>query len=303
MPKFRKLEVKDVRDIERLVTDNSEGIEPGLKIIDSSLLLGQARIDLVGVDARDRLVLGAVGFTANDEMLLRALEAYSWCVEFPETLRRLYPKSRFRPGRTPRVVFVAERMSDAFVRKARHLAFPEIDCLTFLYLQSNGTPVVYFDVIERLRRETGGPQAEVPAAVDGVEQSPFIEGTPPETPWDDPDGNGAWQSRLTAAAEAAASAVPAAASSPSWAAVARATDAPLGDMPLDPALLTPQADSRGGRTEAVPVGAAGPRESLEQYKGEWREFLDRLGAAQLSVNGKLSRKPHGFIGGQFEPAE
>src|SRR5213594_3093298 len=61
-PTFRKLEVKDISSLEQLVAENVEGIEPGLKIVDTRLLLGQAAIDLVGVDTRNSLVLIALDF-------------------------------------------------------------------------------------------------------------------------------------------------------------------------------------------------------------------------------------------------
>jgi len=70
-PTFKKLEVKDISDLERLVAENVEGIEAGLKVIDSRLLLGQAAIDLVGLDARGALVLIALDFTADESLLLR----------------------------------------------------------------------------------------------------------------------------------------------------------------------------------------------------------------------------------------
>ena len=70
-PTFRKLEVKDIGDLERLVADNIDGVEPGLKVVDSRLLLGQAAIDLVGLDSKDSLVLIALDFSADDGLLLR----------------------------------------------------------------------------------------------------------------------------------------------------------------------------------------------------------------------------------------
>ena len=88
-PTFKKLEVKDIADLERLVAENVEGIEPGLKVIDSRLLLGQAAIDLVGLDAKGALVLIALDFTADESLLLRVMDAYSWCLEYPETIRLL----------------------------------------------------------------------------------------------------------------------------------------------------------------------------------------------------------------------
>jgi len=290
-PTFRKIEVKDVRDIEKLVTENAENIEPGLKIIDSCLLLGHARVDLVGVDAKESLVLTTLGFTANEDMLLRALEAYSWCLEFPETVRRLYPRTRFHPGRLPRVLFIAERMPDSFIRKAKHLDFAELDCLTFLNLEVNGAPTVYFDAIERIRRSQGSPLGDAAPIIPDLpmDQHPYIEGTPPETPWDDPNGNAAWQHRLA--------------------------EGERGGQPA-----APEGEQSGNRWQQV-VGKASPEmatagtvdlsadatgairtDNIEQYKGEWREFLDRLGSAQLPQNGKLTRGPSGF-GSQFETTE
>lgn len=305
-PTFRKLEVSDVRDIEKLVTENAENIEPGLKIIDSCLLLGHARVDLVGVDAKDSLVLTALGFTANEDMLLRALEAYSWCLEFPETVRRLYPRTRFQPGRLPRVLFIAERMPDAFIRKVRQLNFSELDCLTFLHLEVNGSPAVYFDAVERIRRTPAQPLADRSPMIPDLpmEQHPFIEGRPPETPWDDPDGNAAWQHRLAETREESA---PASAEQMGgrWEQMLGklTAEAPAAAAPLDAALLTPPPDAALSADQAMPGEARATRaDNIEQYKGEWREFLDRLGAAQLPQNGKLTRGSQGF-GSQFETTE
>src|SRR5438552_829743 len=100
-PTFKKLEVKDIGSLERLVAENVEGIEPGLKIVDSRLLLGQAAIDLVGLDAKGSLTLIALDFSADEGLLLRVMDAYSWCLEYPDTLRRLYPMAQLSTSRPP----------------------------------------------------------------------------------------------------------------------------------------------------------------------------------------------------------
>jgi RecB family endonuclease NucS len=87
----RKLQIDDVAKLQALVVENFDAIEPGLTVLDARLLLGHATIDVIGVDTAGTLVLGAVGFSANEEMLLKAVEAYSWCLEYPESLVRLYP--------------------------------------------------------------------------------------------------------------------------------------------------------------------------------------------------------------------
>lgn len=150
-PTFRKLEVKDIGSLERLVAENAEGVEPGLKIVDSRLLLGQAAIDLVGLDAKGSLVLIALDFSADDGLLLRVMDAYSWCLEYPDTLRRLYPMAQ-ASSRPPRILFVLEKMTDAFARRIKQLSFLEIDCFEFRHLEVNGASVVYFDLVERIRK-------------------------------------------------------------------------------------------------------------------------------------------------------
>jgi hypothetical protein len=169
-PTFKKLEVKDIGTLERLVAENVDGIEHGLKVVDSRLLLGQAAIDLVGLDAGGSLALIALDFTADEGLLLRVMDAYSWCLEYPDTLRRLYPMAQSSGSRPPRILFVAERLTDAFLRRIKQLSFLEIDCFEFRHLQVNGESVVYFDHVERLRKSIG--EAPKPVAESSVEPLP-----------------------------------------------------------------------------------------------------------------------------------
>jgi hypothetical protein len=148
----RKLPVEDVEKLQALVVENFDAIEPGLTVLDARLLLGHATIDVIGVDSVGALVLGNIGFSANEDMLLKAVEAYSWCLEYPEALVRLYPSCQLSDDRPPRLLFVVERMSDAFHRKIKQLGFPEVDCVEFRHLEFDGVPAVYFESLLRLRR-------------------------------------------------------------------------------------------------------------------------------------------------------
>src|SRR5207249_4863708 len=80
------------------------------------------------------------------------MDAYFWCLEYPDPLRRLNPMANVLPPRPPRILFIVERLTDAFVRRIKHLSFLEIDCLEFRHLEVNGASAVYFDLVERLRR-------------------------------------------------------------------------------------------------------------------------------------------------------
>src|SRR2546426_8343379 len=178
-PTFKKLEVKDIGSFERLVAENVEGIEPGLKIVDSRLLLGQAAIDLVGLDAKGSLTLIALDFSADEGLLLRVMDAYSWCLEYPDTLRRLYPMAQLSTSRPPRILFIVERLTDSFLRRIKQLSFLEIDCLEFRHLEVNGASVVYFDHVERLRKSPveGSAPTHVEPAKPTVAEATVAEAT------------------------------------------------------------------------------------------------------------------------------
>src|SRR5690242_17003266 len=110
----KKLAVADLEQLKSLVIEHLDEIEPGLTLLDSRLLLGHATVDLVALDTTGALVLTPVGFTADEDMLLKAVEAYSWCLEYPEAIRRLYPSVEISAARPPRLMFIVERMPDAF---------------------------------------------------------------------------------------------------------------------------------------------------------------------------------------------
>ena len=148
----QKLEVRDSEQMQSIVVENIDGIEPGFTVLDSRQLLGHASIDVIALDANGALVLMTVGLTADEDMLLKAVEAYSWCLEYPDAIRRLYPAAQLSAAQPPRLVFVIERMPEAFHRKIKQLAVPEVDCVEFRYLDVDGTPAAYFDTIARLRR-------------------------------------------------------------------------------------------------------------------------------------------------------
>jgi hypothetical protein len=162
----KKVQIEDAAKLQTLVAEHIDSIEPGLVVLDSRLLLGQATVDVVGLDAQGALVLIVTGLTANEEMLLKAVEAYSWCLEYPESLERLYPSCVLSEERPPRLLFVVERMPDAFHRKIKQLGFSEVDCVEFRLLDVDGVPTAYFEPILKLRRAAPverAPRVETPA--------------------------------------------------------------------------------------------------------------------------------------------
>lgn len=130
---FKALRIEDVKELRDLVAEHADGLEPGLRVLDRGLSFGGAGVDLVALDATDTLVLGVLGFQADDEMLLRALDAYSWCLEYPEEVRRLVPTLPARATRAPRILFVAEHLPEAFLRKIKHLRVSRVEGVEFRF--------------------------------------------------------------------------------------------------------------------------------------------------------------------------
>lgn len=148
----RKLEVADGAALEKLVVEHVDSLEAGLSIIDTRLLLGHATIDLVAQDAWGSLVLIALGFRADEGMLLRIVDAYSWCLEYPESVKRHYPTLAVSEDRPPRVMFVMSRVPESFQRNVKQLSFPSVDAVEFHHLDINGVRTVFFDNIACIRR-------------------------------------------------------------------------------------------------------------------------------------------------------
>lgn len=110
------------------VAANLETLEPGLKVLDTSLTLGRSTVDVVAVDHKQTLVLVAVAEVADVPMLVTALDAYIWCLAFPERMRQLYPDADIATTRPPRLVFVAARMPGAFLDLVERLSVINLEC-------------------------------------------------------------------------------------------------------------------------------------------------------------------------------
>src|SRR5215470_16574447 len=189
---FKRREVSDLQHLRTLVSDNADAVEPGLKILASNLNLGRTNIELAALDADNRPILFVLGLTADDEMLVRALEAYAWCLEYPESVQRLVPAS-VQLAWPPRIVFVSERLLEAFVRKMRLLSFSKVDCFEFRYVEANGTTGFYLDRVDWAPTGQGAREAAKARPPERVErlERPVVEQPPapreePRVPREEP---------------------------------------------------------------------------------------------------------------------
>lgn len=218
---MKKLDIADIAQAEQLVAENAEQIEPGLRVIDSHLLVGHTVVNLVALDASESLVLVLLDLAANDDTLLRAVDAFSWCLEYPETIQRLYPDAQFSLERPPRILFAVPRCPESFLRKAKRLGFPAVDCVELRFFEANGAAAVFAEHVAQLRspsafgyppdvevatggptRAAGAPRAKnarpaavPPAKAKAGREAPVAEPRPEPAEREQPHG-GEWETFL-----------------------------------------------------------------------------------------------------------
>src|SRR3989441_12182843 len=145
---FRRREVKDLSQLQPLVTEHAEAIESGFRVLAGTVGFGRSTVELVGLDGRGTPALVALGLTGDDAMLFRIVEAYAWSLEYPESVRRLMPAEGGADGWPPRVVFIAERLPESFLRKIRLLTFPAVNCFEYRCVDVNDATGFYLEAVD-----------------------------------------------------------------------------------------------------------------------------------------------------------
>ncbi len=145
---IRPLAVTDREDLAALVEANLPALEEGVSLLGRRFPAGQVAVDLVGVDARERLVLVVLGSGSDPAILLQALEAYGWCCEHGSLLRRLFPDARMDPSVPPRLFLLAPRFSDSLRRTARYLGLLSPVLVECRVLEVNGERGICFEPVE-----------------------------------------------------------------------------------------------------------------------------------------------------------
>ena len=126
--KAKKAQGNGPERLRRFVAQNLESLEPDLRVLETALRLGRSTVDVVAVDDKQTLVLVAVAEVADVTMLISALDAYIWCLAFPDNIRRLYPEAAIVAARPPRIVFVASQVPPAFLELAERLSVVTPEC-------------------------------------------------------------------------------------------------------------------------------------------------------------------------------
>jgi len=288
--------------IRSLVAEHAQSLEPGLRVLETSLRLGRTTIDVVALDAKQTLVLVVAADVADERTLVSTLDAYVWCLAFPENVQRLCPAVSVGITRPPRVILVAERIPETFMELVERLSAVHVECQELHTPNSTAAP----QPAERRPPVAPVVSAPVVAAAVTPARTPaparYMERTPVTAGFDASVAS-QWESFLTAdAAPAAATrnghangasnghAQPA--PRPSIAAAAAAAATPAEPAPAPNPATKSAAPAASAAKPATPEAPEAPEasaanhpalESLKFPKGgvsrQWQDFLDQLAAA------------------------
>src|SRR2546428_6346629 len=280
---FRRREVKDLSQLQTLVTEHAEALEPGFRVLAGTVNFGRSTVELVGLDGRGTPALVALGLTGDDAMLFRIVEAYAWSLEYPESVRRLMPAGGGADRWPPRVVFIAERLPESFLRKIRLLTFPAVNCFEYRCVDVSDATGFYLEAVDWARSEPSAAAspvipAEEPGLADdvrreattGPQRAATEDAAAPAVTGDTQPSH--WFELLTRPSETpTAEPSPGRAESP---APVAASSAPIAGAPAMPAPW------KVASQPATPTDDADLIRQLADNP-EWQKFLEKLAAEEV----------------------
>src|SRR3989442_784658 len=279
---FRKHEVKDLSQLQALVAENAEAVEPGFRVLSTTVNFGRSTVELVGVDRRKTPAILGLGFTGADTMLFRRVEAYAWTLEYPESVRRLMPGGDSAGGWPPRVVFIAERLPESFLRKIRLLAFPAVNCFEYRCVEVNEATGSYRDPVDGAATEPA--RATPPATAAAAPAAPDVFGRPAplaaSRPAAEPAQPSRWFGLLTPETQAPHGS-PRQAESTAWAA---ASSAPVAETPA------PAMPSREPVSQPAAPAADARLDDEHEITPAWRKFSEKPALDNVRI-GQFLEKP------------
>ncbi len=125
MPPFEVVKVNDEAELESIVMEHMDTLEPGLLLLDHQRRTETARLDVMCADSEASLVIVELKMKEEDGMLLQALGNLDYVNENKDRFAAFYNKKlkhenkqlEVDKGVPPRIILVAPSFSDS-MRKA-----------------------------------------------------------------------------------------------------------------------------------------------------------------------------------------
>ena len=129
-----------------LLKKQAGALEEGMTAIDTNIPIeASGSIEILALDARNRLTIVDLDDHPNDELLLRGIDHYDWIVRNISNVRRMYAGQLIDFSLQPRIFLVAPEFSALFRSVTRHFTSLQIQCLKYRAVTISGGIGIFFE--------------------------------------------------------------------------------------------------------------------------------------------------------------
>jgi hypothetical protein len=130
------------------LTESRDALGERLNVIDAGIACGSCgEIDLLAVDASNRLAIIDVDTSRSDGLLVRGLSQIGWMARSTGLLRRMYQGRMIDFSRQPRLFLVGPRFSALLTSAVGQVAHTEIRCFRYYGVNISGGVGIVFEQV------------------------------------------------------------------------------------------------------------------------------------------------------------
>jgi len=123
MKKYRTVEVSE-QQLEDLVRQAPELIEPGLRFVDHQTFTSRGPLDVLFVDSGHALVVAELKVIEEDGMLVQGIDYYDYVLRNLEGFARAYSQHKIDPKQRPRLFLIAPSFSVTLLNRIKWIDIP-----------------------------------------------------------------------------------------------------------------------------------------------------------------------------------
>lgn len=130
------------------LTESHDALGERLNVIDAGITCGACgEIDLLAMDATNRLAIIDVDTNRSDGLLVRGLSQIGWMTRSTGLLRRMYQGRMIDFSRPPRLFLVGPRFSALLTSAVGQIAQTEIRCFRYYGVSFSGGVGIVFELV------------------------------------------------------------------------------------------------------------------------------------------------------------
>ena len=141
MSKYQTIEISE-KQLEDLIRQTPDNIEPGLKYIDHQRFTNRGPLDLLMVDSGNALVVAELKVVEEDSMLVQGIDYYDYISRNLEGFARIYKDYNIDPKQSIRLILIAPSFSISLISRCKWIDIP-ISLFTFKAIKlENGKEII-----------------------------------------------------------------------------------------------------------------------------------------------------------------